>query len=190
MNEPTPGPEEGLPPQSLAKAATMVYGLLVCLAVGWLWLRDRQGVLSERAVADGALGALWSLLSGTAVGFGISGVMFLLVRYQPAFTALEGRLQAVVGRLCESEIVAIALASAIGEEMFFRGALQDQVGPYLSAVIFGLLHTGPGLLLWGCTAAVLGLMFSMMVHHGFGLLSVTVAHALINFISLRRMVYR
>ena len=32
-----------------------------------------------------------------------------------------------------------------------------------------------------------GLLFGAMVHFGFGLLSVTVAHALINFIALRRM---
>ncbi len=43
---------------------------------------------------------------------------------------------------------------------------------------------------WLVSALVLGLVFSVMVHYGFGLLSVTVAHALINFISLRRMVLK
>ena len=79
------------------------------------------------------------------------------------------------------------MTSAIGEELLFRCALQDAVGPYLSALIFGVLHTGPGLLLWGASAAVLGLTFSLMIDGGCGLLSVTVAHALINFLSLRRM---
>jgi membrane protease YdiL (CAAX protease family) len=94
------------------------------------------------------------------------------------------------GPLTEVEILGIALVSAIGEEFFFRGAMQDAWGMWWTAIVFGLLHTGPGLVLWGVVAFSLGLLFSLMIDFGLGLLSVTVAHALINNISLRRMVRR
>lgn len=192
----SPGPEPpgdpqdpqdpgGGSPASLALVASVVYGLLVVIAVVWLALRDRSRVLPEMAL--GEFGALASLGIGAAVGLGLSGVIAVLVRYQPGFAQLEARLQGPVGSLSEPEIILVAMASAIGEEMLFRCALQDVAGPYLSALIFGLLHSGPRLLLWGVSAAILGLCFSLMVEAGCGLLSVTVAHALINFLSLRRM---
>ncbi len=170
---------------SLAIVATLVYSGFVAVGLLWLYLRDRVGILPEMAFGD--VDAYSSLGIGTAVGLGVSGVIALLVRYQAAFQGLEARLRATVGSLSESEIVLIAMVSAIGEELLFRCALQDVVGPYLSALVFGALHTGPGLLLWGACAASLGLCFSLLIDSGCGLLSVTVAHALINFISLRRM---
>lgn len=180
-----PDGESKLPRNALALAACVWYGLMTLASVAWLWLRGRSDVLSSQAT--GEVGPWLSLLAGSVAGFGISGVIWLMVRYLPPFARLESRLQDAVGDLAESEIVVIALTSAIGEELFFRGALQDQVGPYFSTLIFGLLHA-PALLIWGLVATALGFCFAMMIEAGLGFLSVTVAHALINFISLRRMV--
>lgn len=182
MNESEPEEKAG---PSIALIASLVYSVFVVAALVWLYLRDQLVILPEMAL--GEVGAYAALGIGTAAGFGCSGVIALLVRYQASFRALEARLHNTVGSLSESEVILVSMTSAIGEELFFRCALQDVVGPYLSALVFGLLHTGPGLLLWGVCAAVLGLSFSLMIDSGCGLLSVTVAHALINFISLRRM---
>ena len=57
-----------------------------------------------------------------------------------------------------------------------------------STLIFGLLHTGPGgLWLWTVLAVGIGALFAWMIELGCGLLSVTAAHCLINYLSLRRM---
>lgn len=184
MSEPEPQPDD-VPKASLALVASLVYSLFVLVALLWLYLRDRTGVLPDLAL--GEVGAFSSLGIGIALGLGLSGVIALLARYLTRFRALETRLRSTLGSITESEIVLVAMTSAIGEELLFRCALQDAVGPYLSALVFGLLHTGPGLWLWGICAVILGLCFSLMVDKGCGLLSVTVAHALINFISLRRM---
>ena len=169
-------------------AAVVVYSLLVGAALLWFHLRDRLDQVPKTAVGDH--GPWISLLAGTAVGLLCSGVFLVARRYLPLFRGLENRLAEIVGPLTEVEIVGIALASAIGEELFFRGAMQDAWGLWWSAVVFGLLHSGPGLLLWGVVAFGLGLLLSLMIENGLGLLSVTVAHALINNISLRRMVRR
>ena len=170
---------------ALALSASVLYGIFVVVAVFWFWLRERQDRLPELAVGDH--GVLASLGAGLIVGLLVSGAIRLLSGYVKAFARLEEQLTEVVGDLSEAEIIVIALASAIGEEMLFRGAIQDHFNLYFSALVFGLLHTGPGLWLWTIVAGALGLMFGTMVHFGLGLLSVTVAHALINFISLRRM---
>ena len=170
---------------ALAFGASVLYGIFVLIAVFWFWVRGRQDHLPTLAV--GEHGILVSLAAGVAVGLLIAGAIRLLTRYVQAFARLEAQLTEVVGELSESEIIVIAMASAIGEEMLFRGAMQDHLGLYVSALVFGLLHTGPGLWLWTCVAALLGLLFGAMIHFEFGLLSVTVAHALINFTSLRRM---
>lgn len=167
-------------------AAAIVYTLMVGAALLWLDLRDRMDQVPKIAV--GEHGPLISLAAGAAVGLLSSGLFLLARRYLPLFRGLEHRLAAIVGPLSDLEILCIALVSAIGEEFFFRGAMQDAWGPWWSAIVFGLLHSGPGLLLWGMVAFALGLLFSLMIENGLGLLSVTVAHAIINHISLRRMV--
>jgi len=169
-------------------AALVVYSLLAGAALLWLHLRDRLEQVPKTAVGDH--GPWISLFAGTAVGLLCSGLFLVARRYLPVFRRLENRLAELVGPLTEVQIVGIALAAAIGEELFFRGAMQDAWGLWWSAVVFGLLHSGPGLLLWGVVAFGLGLLFSVMIENGLGLLSVTMAHALINNISLRRMVRR
>jgi len=169
-------------------AAVIVYSLLLAAALLWFHLRDRMDRVPAGALGDH--GPWISLLAGTAVGLLCSGVFLVARRYLRSFRGLESRLAEIVGPLTEVEILGIALVSAIGEEFFFRGAMQDAWGMWWSAIVFGLLHSGPGLLLWGVVAFSLGLLFSLMIDFGLGLLSVTVAHALINNISLRRMVRR
>jgi membrane protease YdiL (CAAX protease family) len=66
----------------------------------------------------------------------------------------------------------------------------DVAGIWLSAALFALLHSGRGLWAWASAAFLFGLLFGAMVENGFGLLSVTVAHALVNYLSLVRMVLR
>ena len=122
------------------------------------------------------------------MGFGVSGALGLLTRYSGAFARLETRLAELIGPLTETEIIVVALCSSLGEELFFRVAMQDAWGLWPAAIVFGLLHVGPGgLLPWTITAVVMGVGFGWMIEVGCGLLSVTMAHALINYLSLRRM---
>ncbi|MEE9127621.1 MAG: CPBP family intramembrane glutamic endopeptidase [Planctomycetota bacterium] len=187
MNEPQEQAQKDAPEHRLMfPAALIVYALLLGAALLWFYFRGRLSEVPQRALGDH--GPWVSLFAGTAVGLLCSGVFLLARRYLRSFRGLESRLAEIVGPLNEVEILGIALVSAIGEEFFFRGAMQDAWGIWWAAAVFGLLHSGPGLLLWGMVAFCLGLLFSCMVDYGLGLLSVTVAHALINNISLRRMV--
>jgi membrane protease YdiL (CAAX protease family) len=170
----------------LAVAAVVVYAVFAAGGWLWLWLRDRTQVIPHAAF--GELGILRSAALGAATGLVLSGVFAAAVRYLGPCARLEQRLHGLLGSLGEREITVLALSSALGEEFFFRLAMQDALGLFLTAAVFGLLHVGPkGTWLWTATSSILGLGFGWMMQLGCGLLSVTVAHALVNYLSLRRM---
>ena len=171
---------------SIIGGALVLYSALGFAGYLWLWLRERSGRIAE--VALGEPGLWGSAGIGAAVGFGVSGVLALLTRRFSPFARVESRLAAMIGPLTEAEIIVLALSSSLGEELFFRVAMQDAWGLWPTAIVFGLLHVGPsGLLPWTFMALLLGVGFGWMMTAGYGLLSVTMAHALINYLSLRRM---
>ena len=84
-------------------------------------------------------------------------------------------LKPLFGGLGPVGIVTISLAAGLGEELFFRGVLQPELGLVAASVIFGALHGGawragrvdrrpgrtdhtggPGTLAFGCWVAVMG----------------------------------
>jgi len=86
--------------------------------------------------------------------------------------------------------VILALASSIGEELLFRGALMPWLGIWLQAAIFALLHVGPGrrFLPWTVSAFVLGLLFGALAQWTGNLGGPIAAHFAINFLNLRYIV--
>lgn len=165
----------------------VVYGVLVSL--GWLWLvlRDRGGVVASAAI--GAHGPAAAAGAGLAAAVALYALGRLLARYVRTFAELDSRLAVMVGPLSENQVIVVALASGIGEEFFFRCAMQDHLGVWLTAACFGLAHVGGGAALrwWAPQAAAFGLAMGWLVEAGFGVLSAAVAHALFNFFSLRRL---
>ncbi|MCB9870226.1 MAG: CPBP family intramembrane metalloprotease [Planctomycetes bacterium] len=180
-----PQPPSEVPGVSVALVATVAYGLMFFAAVLWLHWGARPGRLAELAV--GERGVVAATASGAALGLTAAGLLAVAGRYLAPIRELEKNIREAMGELTEAEIVAIAVVSAVGEETFFRGALQEWVGPYWAAAVFGLLHTGSGMRIWTVIAGALGLAFGLLVDAGLGLLSAAVAHALINYLSLRRM---
>jgi len=168
--------------------AGCLYPLLLLGGVIWLWFRDQLFLLEQRAVGD--YGAWISLGAGAGVGLAAALLAAGLSRYLGIFRELEARLSAMIGPLNDRQIWVLALMSALGEEVFFRLALLDVAGIWWSAALFALLHSGRGLWAWASAAFLFGLLFGAMVENGLGLLSVTVAHAVINYLSLRRMVLK
>ena len=85
---------------------------------------------------------------------------------------------------------AIAAASSIGEEVFFRGALAPHVGVWAQAALFALLHIGPRgprgrFLPWTFFSFIVGLAMGALFLHFGDLGGPIVAHFTINFLNLR-----
>jgi membrane protease YdiL (CAAX protease family) len=85
--------------------------------------------------------------------------------------------------------VVLSVASSIGEEIFFRGALMPVVGLVASSAVFALLHIGPKVryLPWTLSSFVAGLMFGQLFLWSGDLTGAVVAHFAVNFLNLRHL---
>jgi len=138
----------------------------------------------------------WLLLAGPVagvmVGLAVVGMTrFVTKRFEWA-KDLHRSFHDLLGPLAVREIVILALASSIGEELFFRGALLPWIGVWWQALVFALLHVGPGkrFLPWTASAFVLGVGFGWLAIETGSIGGPIAAHFTINFLNLRRIVAR
>lgn len=182
-SHPSPGP-----PLSRASLVIGLYGAMAL--VGLLIASGRGDPDLYRAGSANA----WQLLAGPILGFaaglGVVGLTRVATRHFQWARDLHGSFRDLLGPLTGHEIVILALASSIGEELLFRGALQPWMGLWLQALAFALLHVGPGrkFLPWTLSALVLGLAFGGLAEWTENLGAPIAAHFAINFLNLRHIV--
>jgi membrane protease YdiL (CAAX protease family) len=140
--------------------------------------------------------ALWLIAAGPAFGamLGLAVVALTRVASRHFVWAreLEASFRDLLGPLTGREIVILALASSIGEELLFRGALMPWFGVWISSAIFAALHIGPGrrFLPWTASAFALGVLFAELASYTGSLGGPIAAHFAINFLNLRYIVGR
>jgi membrane protease YdiL (CAAX protease family) len=183
VNRPGDGAATG---PAVTVIATVTYAVLLAAAWLWLWLRERDALLTTAAFGERGE-PIPSLAAGVAVGLG-TGVLFAAAARLPPLARLQRVLAGLLGPLQEGEILWLALLSGVAEEAFFRLALQDALGLWPASLIFAAFHVAPGVsLLWAPLALAMGALFGWMMVAGYGFAAVALAHALFNYLSLRRM---
>jgi membrane protease YdiL (CAAX protease family) len=100
---------------------------------------------------------------------------------------LARALARLIGQRTLGECVALALVSGIGEEAFFRGALQPQLGLVGASLLFALAHFAPRreLLPWTAFSLAAGFALGWLFEATGNLVAPIVAHAVVNAINLR-----
>jgi membrane protease YdiL (CAAX protease family) len=136
---------------------------------------------------SGLPGALVSVGAGVSLGAITVAVTRVMVRRAAWARALHEALRPAVHRAGDGWLLAVALASAVGEELLFRGLLVPILGVVLSAIVFGALHQIRGQARWGwmAWATVMGLLFGGLFAATGSLAGPVVAHAIINGANLR-----
>jgi membrane protease YdiL (CAAX protease family) len=88
--------------------------------------------------------------------------------------------------LSPTSIVVLALLSALGEELLFRGLLAPLIGLVPQALLFGVAHQIPGSSrwVWIAWATAVGLALGALFQLSGSLLGPILAHALINALNL------
>ncbi|MBC8068990.1 MAG: CPBP family intramembrane metalloprotease, partial [Deltaproteobacteria bacterium] len=147
------------PNEAPARALTVIGFYGVVGLVGFFW----------HAIAEDSNdvwrldpGQSWSTLAWTplvGVGFGLFVVqVFRALEVRWAWLpALHAEFRAIFGRPGASELILLAAASALAEELLFRGAMLDAWGLWPSAMVFALLHIPPKRALWPWTASSLAI---------------------------------
>jgi len=131
----------------------------------------------------------YSLVLGLAFGALVVVSTPAMVRKFAWARALHSELRPVAAAMTRPSIIALALASAVGEELFFRGLLEPWLGLVPQALVFGIVHQlrGPSRWVWVAWAAVTGLLLGAAFHLSGSLVGPMVAHALINGLNLDYM---
>ena len=129
---------------------------------------------------------------GLAVGLFVVGATRLATKHLQWARDLHSSFRDLLGPLTGKEIVILALASSIGEELLFRGALLPWFGIWIQGTVFALLHVGPGrrFVPWTISALVLGFAFGWLAQWTGNLGGPIAAHFAINFLNLRFIVSR
>jgi membrane protease YdiL (CAAX protease family) len=171
--------------------STLILGLygalsLAAFAIGGL---RHHGNLYQ---LDGS--RVWKLILSPPVGVLVAlGIVFLsrlsVHRFDWARN-LHRDFRGLVGALSARDTFVLALASSVGEELFFRGALLPWIGLWASAGIFAALHIGPSVryLPWTLSAFLVGLLFGSLALLLGDLGAPIVAHFTVNYLNLEYII--
>jgi uncharacterized protein len=172
------------PPVSRAALIMGLYSALAIVAVVIGAVRGRADIY--RLPHATPLRMILSPLIGIAFGLLVVFVTRLAVHRFEWARQLHRSFRGLLGNLHARDIFILAVASSVGEELLFRGALMPWIGLIPSAVVFALLHIGPGLkyLPWTASALVAGLLFGVMFQELGDLGGPIAAHFTINYLNL------
>ncbi|MBI2373788.1 MAG: CPBP family intramembrane metalloprotease [Deltaproteobacteria bacterium] len=127
---------------------------------------------------------------GVIAGLSFGGVVALATRLAagrtPLVDDLYGHFAELLGPIGWLEAFILALASALGEELLFRGALQPAWGLWTTSLVFAAAHLPPRLELvsWTVFAWLMGLALGWSVDATGGLYGAIGAHFVVNFFNL------
>jgi membrane protease YdiL (CAAX protease family) len=168
--------------------AFLFYGGTLALALVW-----RVGFRGESLFYASARAEERGVHVAPELALGLlSAALVILLSRELTRRTEAGRLLArtlgnLIGALSLRECLLLALASGIGEEAFFRGALQPRVGLVTASLLFGAAHFVPrrGLVAWSGFSVVAGFLLGGLFTWTGNLLAPIVAHVAINAVNLR-----
>lgn len=167
------------------RAAWIFYLVLAVAGVVWM------GLAQEKLEWAAFVGPGWprDLLWGGAAAVLLIAAWRLGRRYFMAMAELERQIAAAIGPIDRAEVLVLALLSGFAEELFFRGAMLGSWGPWISTLLFALMHSGRGWSFgfWTLFALLAGGLFAALTVLTGNLLAAIFAHVLVNAINLGRL---
>ena len=160
--------------------AALFYGLLTASAALWAAL----GGLDLDLAGDSLV---WSLTLGGATAVVTVSLGLLAYRLLPALRQIAEELgPRLVDGAGRGSLILVSFFSGVGEETFFRGAVQQEFGIVVASLLFGLVHVGPDrrYMLWTLWAVLAGFLFGGLYDLTGGLLAPILAHAAHNAATL------
>jgi uncharacterized protein len=162
------------------RIAALFYGFLTVAAALWSSLRGFDLRFFGPSVGSSVL--LGALTAAVTVSLGLLAYRLLPVLREIA----EELAPRLVDGADRGSLVLVSVFSGVGEETFFRGALQQEFGLVVASLVFGLVHVGPDrrYLLWTVWAVLFGFLFGFLYEATGGLLAPILAHSVHNAATL------
>ena len=154
--------------------------------IGLFWMNG-QGILSARLSTASEVGLIvYSLAAGAACALVVFALGALVRRTSEWAVDFEKEFAPLVNVFSYAQVPVLAFVSAAGEELFFRGALQEGIGLFAAALLFGLIHFPWKKIMipWPVFAFVLGLAFGYIVDWTGSLYGPFLGHFLINLVNI------
>jgi len=106
-----------------------------------------------------------------------------------SYRRLRNLIMRLLGGISAPGAIYLAMLSAIGEELLFRGAIQPFAGLFLTSIMFGLLHVGPDgkISAWSFWTMLAGLLLGYMYEQTGSLMAPMLTHFAVNTYSLLRL---
>jgi membrane protease YdiL (CAAX protease family) len=127
-----------------------------------------------------------ALFVGSGVGLGVVFISFLFSRYSLLFKKLEIEWAKIILPISVQNTFFLAVFSALGEELLFRGLLLQKIGLFGSSLLFGAIHFVPKreFFIWTIFAISLGFLLGLLFLLTGQILAPIVCHFIINFINI------
>jgi hypothetical protein len=150
-------------------------------ASGILWIR--WGNLDARFIGEGGTRGI---LFAICVGFTVFALSNMVTQKFEWAQKLERLFQEILTPMSLPTIFAISFFSAVGEEIFFRGAVQNQFGYIAASLLFGLVHFPVQKIMipWTIAATVMGFVLGGLYLYAGNLLAPITLHFIINGMNL------
>jgi len=164
------------------------YAAAAVVAAGGAAVLGRDPLACEAWLGiGGAAAALVSAGAGVMLAAVVVAGTRRVVRRAAWARALHAGLRPAVHGTGDAWLIAVALASAVGEELLFRGLLVPLLGVVASSLLFGALHQMRGRARWGWVAwaTLMGLALGALFAATGSLVGPIVAHAIVNGANLR-----
>jgi membrane protease YdiL (CAAX protease family) len=171
-----------------AAAVAGAYAAVGVSSAGVSFLLGRSPIACEGWLgAHGWAAVLLSLGLGMVLGSTTIAATPPMVRRWRWARALHLALRPAAHGAGNAALLLVAVASATGEELLFRGLLVPLTGVAASSVAFGLMHQISGRARWGwmAWATIMGLLFGEVFAMTGSLVGPLIAHAAINHSNLR-----
>lgn len=170
----------------IVRMAAGMYGAMIAVGLAWGLTRDLSpgwwDFGSARSAAEAAV-------AGTTLGLVAIALSWLMEHAVPGVKTLGERFSTVLAGTGTRDALILAGLSSVGEELLFRGCLQEEIGLFGATALFAIVHTGPErvYLWWTASAFVFGLGLGALYEAQGGLLAPIVMHFVINAVNIRML---
>ncbi len=174
--------DEQVDPRALVGMSTVLYAVFTGVGLG---LMAWQDLSPTRAIFGDGERLVHDTLLGAGTGLGVVLLTWLTRNLGPV-KRLNHELGGLLGTPGTGAIAALAVTSAVGEEVLFRGGLQPLIGFWPTVIVFGLLHGGTQrrLRAWALFATAAGALLGWLALTTGNLLAPILCHLTVNYFNL------